>query len=117
MFESLFAGLEQTLPGMKAIALVGDDGIEVVSHVKTDLPHEVLSAEMNGILRNLDRLRQELELGKLNEVILRTQNQNIILFSLSEGLFILLVTEPTETTGRARFEIQRLAPQFIEIIK
>ena len=66
MFESLFAGLEQSLPGMKAIALVGDDGIEVDSHVKADMPHEVLSAEMNGILRNLERLRQELELGKLS---------------------------------------------------
>jgi predicted regulator of Ras-like GTPase activity (Roadblock/LC7/MglB family) len=117
MFKSLFAGLEQSLPGMKAIALVGDDGIEVDSYVKDDLPHEVLSAEMNGILRNLDRLRHELELGKLTEVILRTQNQNIILFSLAEGLFILLVTEPTETTGRARFEIQRLAPKFVEILK
>lgn len=117
MFEALFRQLEAALPGLRAIAVVGDDGIEVESHVRSELPHEVLSAEMNGILRNIDRLRREMDLGTLSEVMVRTDLQNILLFSLAEGVFILAVTDPAEATGRTRYEVQRVAHAFLDILK
>jgi len=116
MFEAQFAQLEKAIPGLRAVSVVGDDGIVVEGHVKDDLPHDVLSAEMNGILRNLERLRSELGLGSLRELVLRMATQNILLFTLTQGLFILLVTEPTEATGRARYEVQRIAHGFVEIL-
>jgi predicted regulator of Ras-like GTPase activity (Roadblock/LC7/MglB family) len=117
MFKHLFSKLEAALPGLKSAAVVGQDGIEVDVFVKEDLPHEILSAEMNGILRTMDRLRSELALGTLSEVVIRTDTQNILLTALSEGLFLLLVTGPSETTGKVRYETQRLAHEFVEAVR
>ncbi len=38
MFESIFRDLEQALPGMLAMAVVGDDGMEVESHIRRKCP-------------------------------------------------------------------------------
>ena len=116
MFEALFEQIEEGLPGFRAIAVVGDDGMEVEARIKKELPHEVLSAEMNGIVRIIKRLREELDMGELSELILRTDRRNIILFDLKAGLFILLVTDFSETTGRTRFKVQSLASKFMDAI-
>jgi predicted regulator of Ras-like GTPase activity (Roadblock/LC7/MglB family) len=117
MFESQFSRMEEALPGLRAVAVVGDDGIEVDHFVKGDLPHEVLSAEMNGVMRNLERLREELDLGKLGEVIIRTDSQNVLLLALSKEIFLLVVTAPEEATGKTRYEVQRLAAAFLEVLQ
>ena len=117
MFEPQFSQLEQALPGLRAVAVVGNDGIEVDHFVKADLPHEVLSAEMNGVMRNLERLREELDLGRLGEVIVRTEMQNVVLLALSPEIFLLVVTDPQETTGKTRYEVQRLAHAFLEVLQ
>lgn len=116
MFESIFRDLELALPGMLAIAVVGDDGMEVESYIRKEVPHEVMSAELNGVLRNLHRIQQEQELGRVQEVVIRTEGQNLLLFSLTGGLFVLLVTESSETTGKARYEVNRRAHQLIQIL-
>lgn len=116
MFESLFSQLDSTLPGLKAVSVVGNDGIEIEQFVKSDLAHDVLSAEITGILRTLERLQVELSLGKLQEVIIRTDLQNLFVFSLAGGLYILLVTDSIAATGKARYEVQRIAHEFSEIL-
>jgi predicted regulator of Ras-like GTPase activity (Roadblock/LC7/MglB family) len=117
MFSSLFKRMRDVLPGLRAVAVVGDDGIEVDRFVLEDLPHEVLSAEMNGVLRTLKRLRGEIALGSIHEVVIRTEAENILLCALAEGLFVLVVTDPATATGRSRFEVQRLAHEFQDVLK
>ncbi len=116
MFESIFRELEQALPGMLAVAVVGDDGMEVESYIRSEVSHEVMSAELNGVLRNLHRIQREQNLGAIQEVVIRTDRQNFIMFSMAGGLFVLLVTESSETTGKARYEVQRRAHQINEML-
>jgi predicted regulator of Ras-like GTPase activity (Roadblock/LC7/MglB family) len=116
MFESLFSQLDVALPGLKAISVVGNDGIEVDQFVKEDIAHDVLSAEMTGITRTLERLQVELSLGRLQEVVIRTDAQNVFIFSLTNGLFILLVTDASAATGKARYEVQKIAHKFSEML-
>jgi predicted regulator of Ras-like GTPase activity (Roadblock/LC7/MglB family) len=116
MFREVFAEMEATIPDLQAICLVGRDGIEIDSYVHEDLPHEVLSAEMNGLLRNLERLEKEFGLGRTDEMIIRTQAQNILMVALSRDLFVLVITGPSTATGRARYQVQRLAHSFVELL-
>ena len=116
MFESLFSELDAALPGLKAVSIVGNDGIEVDQFIKGDMAHDVLSAEMTGITRTLDRLQVELGFGKLHEIVVRTDGQNVFIFSLANGLFILLVTEASTATGKARYEVQKIAHKFSELL-
>jgi len=75
-----------------------------------------MSAELNGVLRNLHRIQKEQQLGRVQEVVIRTEGQNLLLFSLTGGLFVLLVTDSSETTGKARYEVGRRAHQLIQIL-
>ncbi len=117
MFREQFRALEGLVPGFRAAAVVGSDGIEIESHVVADLPHEVLSAELNGTLRNLDRLREEAGIGDLEEVVIRTSGENLLLLRLSPELFVLTITDASQPTGRARYEVQRLAHEFLRALR
>ena len=62
MFRDIFQGLERSIPGLRSVSVVARDGIEVDHFVREDLPNDVFSAEMNGILKNLERMAEEYEL-------------------------------------------------------
>jgi predicted regulator of Ras-like GTPase activity (Roadblock/LC7/MglB family) len=117
MFRDVFRELETSVPDLHAACLVGRDGIEIDTHVREDLPHEVLSAEMNGLLRNLERLEEEFGLGQTQEMVIRTDIQNVLILGLSRDLFVLTITGPSVATGLARYHVQRIAHRFLEILK
>ncbi len=116
MFENIFRELEGRLKGFMAVAIVSADGIEIEAKVKEELSHEVLSAEMNSILQHLDRLQDEISLGAYEEVVIKTDKENICLIRVSEEAFVLLVTDKSETTGRSLYEVQRLIPEFSKML-
>lgn len=116
MFKDLFDILENKIKGLKAAVVVSGDGIEIESRIKSDLPHEILSAELNTVLRDLDRLKEDSQIGSYEEVIIRTEKENICLIKLSSETFVLLVTDTLEPTGRSVYEVKRLAPQFSKIL-
>ncbi len=116
MFESIFKALEERLKGFKAAAIVSSDGIEIEAKVKEELSHEVLSAELNSILQHLERLNEDVSLGSYEEVVIKTNRENICLTKISSEAFVLLVTDKNETTGKSLYEIQRLIPEFSKIL-
>lgn len=117
MFSALFDELHRTVPGLKAVFVVGDDGIEVGGTRFEELPHEVLSAEMSGLLKTLKRLREEIALGAPRDLAIRTDAEILLLCPLQEGLSILLVAGEGTPTGLARYQVQRLAHRFQEALK
>ncbi len=116
MFEEIFAQIENRLKGFKAISVVSSDGIEIASKIKEELPHEILSAELNNILHNLERLKSDISIGSYEEVIIKTDQENVILIKMSDDAFVLLVTDKTDPTGRSVYEVQRLAFNFLEML-
>lgn len=117
MFKELFKEIAAAIPGFRAAAVVGSDGIEIECYVQESLPHEVLSAELNGMLRNLARMREEVGIGAFQEAVLRTKQENILLLTLSDEMFLLLIMGAEHPTGRARYEIQRQAYRFLAILQ
>ena len=116
MFKELFRLLEERVKGFKAVVVVSGDGIEIESKINSAFSHEILSAELNTVLRHLDRLREDSQIGGYEEVIIRTDRENICLVKLSKEIFILFVTETSEPTGRSVYEVKRLAPEFLAIL-
>lgn len=116
MFETVFGKLEERLKGFRAAVFVSVDGIEIEARVKEELSHEVLSAELNSILQHLERLNKDVSLGSYEEVIIKTDKENVCLIKISKEAFILLIIEKSETTGKAIYEVERLIPEFLEIL-
>lgn len=117
MFSALFEELHRSVPGLKAVSVVGDDGIEVDGRRFEELPHDVLSAEMNGLLKTLKRLQGEIALGAPRDLAIRTEAETVLLCPLQEGLSVLLVAGEGTPTGLARYHVQRLAHRFLEALK
>jgi predicted regulator of Ras-like GTPase activity (Roadblock/LC7/MglB family) len=116
MFRDIFHSLEEAIPGLRSVSVVARDGIEVDHFVCEDLPHDVFSAEMNGVLKNLERMAEEYELESIHEMVIRAKAHNILLLNISQELFILAIVAPNEPTGKARYEIQRRAHQFLDVL-
>lgn len=116
MFEQIFKTLEERLKGLRAAVVVSSDGIELEAKVKDEFSHEVLSAELNSVLQHLERLNQDESLGVYEEVIIKTNKENVCLVKVSSEAFVLLVTDKTETTGKSVYEVQRLIPEFSKIL-
>jgi predicted regulator of Ras-like GTPase activity (Roadblock/LC7/MglB family) len=116
MFKELFKLLEERVKGFKAAVVVCGDGIEIESQMKNAFSHEILSAELNTILRHLDRLKEDSQIGSYEEVVIRTDKENICLVKLSKDIFVLFVTETYEPTGHSVYEVMRLAPDFLKIL-
>jgi predicted regulator of Ras-like GTPase activity (Roadblock/LC7/MglB family) len=116
MFKELFRLLEERVRGFKAVVVVSGDGIEIESKIKSAFSHEILSAELNTILRHLDRLKEDSQIGSYEEVIIRTDKENICLIKLSREMFVLFVTETYEPTGHSVYEVKRLSPDFLKIL-
>ncbi len=116
MFRDIFHSLEEAIPGLRLVSVVARDGIEVDYFVREDLPHDVFSAELNGVLKNLERIAEEYELHSISEVVIRAKEHNILLLNLSQEVFVLVFIAPEEPTGKARYEIQRHAHRFLEVL-
>lgn len=116
MFKELFRLLEERVKGFRAVVVVSGDGIEIESKINSAFSHEILSAELNTILRHLDRLREDSQIGAYEEVVIKTDRENICLVKLSNEMFILFVTDTGEPTGHSVYEVKRLAPDFLEIL-
>jgi|YNPNPStandDraft_1061719.scaffolds.fasta_scaffold16985_4 predicted regulator of Ras-like GTPase activity (Roadblock/LC7/MglB family) len=117
MFSALFEELHRSVPGLKAVSVVGDDGIEVDGRRFEELPQEVLSAEMSGLLKTLKRLREEISLGLPRDLVIRTDAETLVLCPLQEGLSVLLVAGEGTPSGLARYHVQRLAHRFLEALQ
>ncbi len=117
MFSVLFDELHRSVPGLKAVSVVGDDGIEVDGRRYEELPQEVLSAEMNGLLKTLKRLREEIALGAPRDLVIRTDAEVLLLCPLQGGLSVLVVAGEGTSAGLARYHVQRLAHRFVEALQ
>lgn len=110
MFEKIFDEIESKIADFKAISVVSMDGIEIESRIKEDLQHEVLSAEMNGILQHLKRLKDDVSIGLYEEVVIKTEKENICLIKINEEVFVLIVTGKSVPTGKVIYEVVRRIP-------
>lgn len=117
MFSALFDELQRSVPELKFVSVVGDDGIEVDGRRFQDLPHEVLSAEMSGLLKTAKRLGEELSLGTPTDLVIRTDAELLLLCTLQEGLSVLVVAGEGTPAGLARYHVQRLAHRFLEALQ
>lgn len=117
MFSGLFEELHRSVPGLKAVSVIGEDGIEVDGRRYEETPQEVLSAELNGLLKTLKRLREEISLGAPRDLVIRTDTEVLLLCPLQEGLSVLLVAGEGTPSGLARYHVQRLAHRFVEALQ
>ncbi len=118
MFKAIWKELTDSLKeNLNGILLVGEDGIEIDSHVTSqDLPSDVLAAEMSTLMQNARKMASEMSLGELSEVWIYSNKYRCALFRVNSEAYLLLAGTPEINTGMVRFAAQRSLPKIAEVL-
>lgn len=114
MFLEQLSRITDRIDGAVALSLVAKDGIAVESvSTDPDLDLEVLAAELVAQARSISDNHRELHLGEVQQLSVSTERMTLMVSSVAEDYYLLLVLGPEGSYGQARFELRR-ARLFLE---
>ncbi len=108
MFETRLREINDRLEGSRLAAVVGRDGLVVQSAGElTGADTEALAAELTSQLGSLASGQRELGGGDVEELSVTTGRHIVLVGSLSDDYYMMLVLDRGGAQGRARFELRR----------
>lgn len=108
MFLERLRTVAERVEGAKALSLVAADGIPVESiNGDPDLDLEALAAELITQVRAIGDDHREMAVGAVRHFAVTTDQMTLMVSSVSDHYYLLLVLDPEASTGRARFELRR----------
>ncbi len=108
--QKLVEGVE----GAKAALLMDFDGIEVAHYVSGDMDIQTLGIEFSQLMNNVRRQAAILEVGELEEMMVRTQDLLLLFRVVNKDCFLTLACNGNGNFGKARFLLRLAAPRFLE---
>ena len=111
--ESLQRTVDRLAGGVAGI-LMGFDGISVESYTKNGeegLDIQIVGMELAHALSQMRKATENLDVGPLRELTLRTTNLVIFVNLLNEEYFVACAVKPEASFGKARYLMKLLAPQ------
>jgi predicted regulator of Ras-like GTPase activity (Roadblock/LC7/MglB family) len=102
LFKAIFDDIHRHNPETYLIGIWGKDGLELqkTTYLPASLDMDLLGAELADILAKLDHL----EMTSNDVCIEYVSGQfKIFVYSLNPGYFLLLVSNPSQITGKVRF--------------
>lgn len=114
MFEERLRRIQERVGGTLALSLVGLDGIPVESLTPgaEELDLEAVAVELLTQIRAISDDNRELNVGPVRQFSVTTERYTLMLGSLTDSYFLMLVLDPEGHFGRARFELRRAPLDF-----
>lgn len=100
--------------GAKAALLMDFDGIEIANYVRGDFDIQTLGIEFSQLMNNVRRQATILEVGDLEEMVVRTQKLLLLFRVVNKDSFLILACTETVNFGKARFLMRLAAPKLLE---
>ncbi len=108
MFVDRLSRIAERIPGWRALCLVDADGIPVESvSADASVDLELLAAELVARVRAISDDRTGLAVGEVHQLSVSTDRLTLMVSSVADDYYLLLVIGPDEGYGRARFELRR----------
>lgn len=108
MFIERLSEISQRIDGVLALSLVADDGIIVESvSSSSELDLEILAAEMIAQVEAISENHRELAAGDVRQLTVATDRLTLMVSSVSDSYYLVLVLAGGGSHGRARFELLR----------
>ena len=108
MFIERLNEITQRIDHVLALSLVAEDGIIVESVSSSpDLELEVLAAELIAQVEAISENHRELSAGEVRQLTVATDRMTLMVSSVSDSYYLVLVLAGGEGHGRARFEMRR----------
>lgn len=108
MFVDRLRRIAERIGNVRALSLVAQDGIPVESvNSDEDLDLEALAAELITQVRGIADDHRELSVGDVQHFAVETDECTLMVSSVTDAFYLLLVLGPEGSYGRARFELRR----------
>jgi predicted regulator of Ras-like GTPase activity (Roadblock/LC7/MglB family) len=112
MFGDRLKRIHDRLDDALAVSLVARDGMPVESHTSVEVDVEALAAELLTQVRALADDHRELAVGPVRQFAVTTDRYALMLGSLTEEYYLLLILGSGASIGRARYELRRASLDF-----
>lgn len=108
MFLERLSKIGNRIQGAVALSLVDEDGISIESiNSNPELDLEVLAAELIAQVKTMQGAYSELATGRFRQCSITTDRMTVVVSSLGQGYYLLLVLNREASIGQARFELRR----------
>jgi predicted regulator of Ras-like GTPase activity (Roadblock/LC7/MglB family) len=117
MFREHLQKIVENCEGGMAALLMGFDGIDVDSFVKSDgnVPDiKTVGAEFSFIFGQIRKAAEILEIGGVQEVTIKSDSLVIIIRQLTADHFVAMVLSGSGNFGKARFLLRVTAPKILQ---
>jgi predicted regulator of Ras-like GTPase activity (Roadblock/LC7/MglB family) len=100
--------------GSFAASVMGFDGIPIETHEAAPpegIELQTLLVEYSGIVSQVRQAAEALQMGKANEVSIRTEKLVAVARPLTPDYFVVVALTPEGNVGRARYELRVAGPK------
>jgi predicted regulator of Ras-like GTPase activity (Roadblock/LC7/MglB family) len=114
MFREVLQKLVDRVDGGVAGILMGFDGISVEAYtrpVEKDTDIQTVGMELAHVIGQMRRAAELLEVGKLQEIVMRAEKLTVIVRALNEEYFLAFAINAKGNFGKARYVLRLVAPQ------
>ena len=113
MFRENLQKIVDNVDGGVAGLLMGFDGIAVESYMREggDVDIQAVGMEFSFILTQVRKATEILEVGGVQEVVIRAERVTILIRVLTPEYFMALALSPQGNTGKGRYMLRVVAPK------
>ncbi|MGM0596791.1 MAG: roadblock/LC7 domain-containing protein [Myxococcota bacterium] len=114
MFKEHLKKLVDNVDGALAALLMEFDGIQVENYIKESIDIKTLGVEFSQIMIHVKRTASILEVGNLEELMIKTDDKIIVFRVVNKNYFIAVALDADGNFGKARFVSRLTVPRMLE---
>lgn len=108
MFLEKLSRISNRIHDALALCLVDKDGILIESvSAGSELDFDLLAAELVTQAENISNDHRDLAVGEVEQLTVATDRLTLMVSSVGNGYYLMLVLGPDGNQGKARFELRR----------
>jgi len=118
MFESALRAIVEETSGGVAAVLMGYDGIAVEQYFqpREGVELQLIAVEYANVLKEIKKTVEILNIGRMEEVSIKTSNFFVVIYTLTDEYFVALTLERDGNFGKGRYLLRREAPGLREAL-
>lgn len=97
------------IKGVKGSSIVSHDGLEIVSHFRSPVPSDFISALIVSIQQVANRIVEKIEAGSLLQTMIEASEGKFFVQSVELG-YLVVLADSQANTGLIRVEIAQVSP-------
>ncbi len=110
MFKEALEAIVEKTDGSLGVLIMGTDGLSVetfFSKEGADANLDVAAAEFTSVVRRAIKSGSDLDLGRLQEMVVKLDTVTFVIRFFNRDYFVLLALSPEGNIGRARYELRK----------